>query len=48
MERGHIPMQQSMLTFKKYLKLVNTKGYNIKTIRLLQDEKIDKFMFNYD
>ena len=47
MEKGHIPEVPSIKFFKKQLAIIRAKSNNLKNMRDIQDNKIDKFLFNY-
>ena len=48
MDRGNIKQLDSMRFFKKQLSTIRKKSNNIKIMREMQDQKIEKFIHNYD
>lgn len=48
MDRGNIKSQDGMRFFKNQLSTIRKKSNNIKLMREMQDQKIEKFMYNYE
>lgn len=47
-ERGHVPQDQSIDSLRKYLRTARSAVQGLKTLRDIQDEKIDKLIYTYD